>query len=67
MKYKITFILGAIALLTACSSAGPYVTNVSSDGDNGLNVEKCSVELNAFTGTISNHSCSSQHIKLSRQ
>lgn len=66
MKFKIGFVVGTIALLTGCSSAGPYVTNVSSDGNNGLNVEKCSVEFNSFTGTISNTNCSSQHIKLTK-
>jgi type IV secretion system protein VirB7 len=66
MKFKIGFVVGAISLLTGCSSAGPYVTNVSSDGNNGLNVEKCSVEFNSFTGTISNTNFSSQHIKLTR-
>jgi type IV secretion system protein VirB7 len=66
MKLKIGVILGIFAFLTGCSSAGPYVTNVSSDGNNGLNVEKCSVEFNSFTGTISNTNCSSQHIKLTR-
>ncbi|MGX9522490.1 hypothetical protein ACWX0P_27345 [Vibrio mediterranei] len=47
-----------------CSSAGPYVTDISSDGEGGVNVTKCSVEFNAFTSTVSNHDCTARHILL---
>ena len=50
--------------LGACTTAGPYVTNISSDGNYGLTVEKCQVHMNAFMGTVSNGDCSSQNIKL---
>jgi type IV secretion system protein VirB7 len=50
--------------LSACTTAGPYVTNISSDGNNGLNIEKCAVKLNAFMGTVSTTECTAQHIKL---
>lgn len=59
--------LGVIILgffVSACTTAGPYVTNISSDGDNGLNIEKCAVKLNAFMGTVSTAECTSQHLKL---
>lgn len=56
-------ILAALAAFCcACSSAGPYVTNISSDGANGLNIEKCSVQFNAFMGTVSNNECNVQKI-----
>ena len=60
-------ILGIILVgssLCACTTAGPYVTNISSDGNNGLNIEKCAVKLNAFMGTVSTTECTSQHLKL---
>ena len=50
--------------LVGCTTAGPYVTNISSDGRSGLNVEKCTVKLNAFMGTVSNGDCTSQSIQV---
>ncbi|MTI72594.1 MAG: hypothetical protein FH747_03195 [Stenotrophomonas sp.] len=58
--------LVSVIALSGCTTAGPYVTNISSDGDNGLNVEKCAVKLNAFMGTVSTTECTSQHIRLRR-
>lgn len=55
-------LLAAVIALVGCSSAGPYVTNISSDGANGLNIEKCAVQFNAFMGTVSNNECSVQKI-----
>ncbi|MDP2203991.1 MAG: hypothetical protein Q8K07_18385 [Methylicorpusculum sp.] len=65
MKFLLT--LTAVASLTGCTTAGPYVTNISSDGDNGLNIEKCKVELNAFLGVVNTGECSNSNIKLSRE
>ena len=48
------------------TTAGPYVTNISSDGRNGLNIEKCAVKMNAFMGTVSTSECTSQNVQLSR-
>lgn len=60
-----TLLLAATSLaLCACTTAGPYVTNISSDGNYGLTVEKCSVHMNAFMGTVSTGDCTSQNIKL---
>ena len=53
-----------IGFLTACTTAGPYVTSISSDGNDGLNVEKCMVQMNAHMSTVSTVSCTSSHIKL---
>jgi type IV secretion system protein VirB7 len=60
------FALASCTVLAGCSTAGPYVTNISSDGDNGVNVEKCAVKFNSFTGTVSTGDCTSQHIRLRR-
>ena len=64
MKNVIMSILLAMSL-TACTTAGPYVTNISSDGKGGLNIEKCGVKMNGFTGTVSTSECTSQQIQLS--
>ena len=58
--------LFVVVSVSACTTAGPYVTNISSDGNNGLSIEKCGVKMNAFTGTVSTSDCTSQHITLSR-
>ncbi|MHC5127084.1 hypothetical protein ACYST8_13590 [Pseudomonas inefficax] len=58
--------LSLAATLAGCTTAGPYVTNISSDGRNGLNIEKCAVKLNAFMGTVSTTECTSQNLRLSR-
>lgn len=50
---KMLWVVLIIALLFGCSSAGPYVTNISSDGKCNLIVEKNTVNMNAFTGNIS--------------
>ena len=41
------------ALVGGCTSAGPFVTNISSDGKGNLIVEKNTVRMNAFMGTVS--------------
>ncbi len=53
-----------VIALTACTTAGPYVTNISSDGNNGLNIEKCQIKADAYMGTISTTGCTSSHINL---
>ena len=63
MKKVIMSMVLAISL-TACTTAGPYVTNISSDGNGGLNIEKCGVKMNAFMGTVSTSACTAQNIKL---
>ena len=51
-----------VALLGACTNAGPFVTNISADGNNGLVIEKCQVHMNAFMGTVSNDNCTTTQI-----
>ncbi len=52
MKKFILPILAA-AVLSGCTTAGPFVTNISSDGKGNLVVEKNTVHMNPFTGAIS--------------
>ncbi len=63
MKKIITCVFIVLSV-SACSSAGPYVTNISSDGNNGINIEKCKVHFNSFTGNVSTGVCTTQSIKL---
>ncbi|MCX5795940.1 MAG: hypothetical protein NTY77_10635 [Elusimicrobia bacterium] len=60
----------ALALLAAalcsCSTAGPYVTNISSNGAGMLTIEKCMAHLNAFTGVINNSDCTSTQIQVAK-
>jgi hypothetical protein len=43
----------AVATLAGCSTAGPFVTSVSSDGKGDIIVQKSYVHCNGFTGVIS--------------
>jgi hypothetical protein len=61
---KLLLTIFAVAVISGCSNAGPFVTNVSSDGNNGLNIEKCSVHYNSFTGNVSTGQCSTTYVKL---
>jgi hypothetical protein len=65
MTLKI-IVLGLLAVLAGCTTAGPYVTNISSDGRNGLTIEKCAVKMNSFMGTVSTADCTTQNVQLSR-
>ncbi len=49
----ITAITAAASILTGCSTAGPFVTSISSDGRGGLIIEKNTVHFNWITQVIS--------------
>lgn len=66
MKKSLVGLVVLVSVLVGCSTAGPYITSISSDGRNGLNIEKCSVQMNAFMGTVSNTDCTTQNVQLSR-
>lgn len=51
-------------LVVGCSTAGPFVTSISSDGRGGLIVEKSMVTYNSFTGTVSNENTTTTTIRL---
>ena len=61
---KLLCLVVLCAAFAGCTMAGPYVTNVSSDGQGGLNIERCAVKMNAFMGVISTGDCTSSHLRL---
>ena len=66
MTKKITLLitLAAVAILSGCTTAGPFVTNISSDGQGNLIVEKSMVKMNAFMGTVSNEGHTTTRLKV---
>ena len=58
---KKAFLLSFL-LLSACTTAVPFVTNISQNKDGTLTLEKCQVEHNAFTGAISTTNCTSSKV-----
>jgi len=56
-------LLLVVILLAGCSTAGPFVSGISSDGKGGLIIQKGYVEMNGFTGTISNKEAGESTIK----
>ena len=63
MKKLIAAALLALGL-SACTNAGPFVTSISSDGNNGLTVQKCPLHMNPVMGTVSNENCTNTQIRL---
>jgi type IV secretion system protein VirB7 len=45
--------IAAMTLAGCTTSAGPFVTSISSDGKGNLVIEKNTVDVNGFTGTVS--------------
>lgn len=64
MKHARTAIAAFALLATGCTTAGPFVTSISSDGRGGLIVEKSMVKYNSFMGTVSNENTTTTTIKL---
>ena len=63
MKTKLVVV--ALSLFAcSCSTAGPFITNISSDGKGNLVIEKSMVRMNAFTGTVSNTEPTTSTIRL---
>jgi type IV secretion system protein VirB7 len=52
------------ALAGCASQAGPFVTNISSNGDGGIVVEKCMVNLNRALNTVEAADCNNHDIQL---
>lgn len=64
---KILLALFALGSLQGCiSRAGPYVTNISNDGDGFITVERCMAKFDPWMSTVTNDSCHSTHIRLSQ-
>jgi len=60
----LVILLFVCVMLAGCSTAGPFVTNISSDGQGGLVIEKTMVEYNAFLGTVSDKDATSATIQV---
>lgn len=61
----VSLALATIALAGCSSKAGPFVTNISSDGRGGLTVEKCMVRLDRTINTVESSDCTNTSIALS--
>lgn len=60
---KLRHLLIPITLLAgSCTTAGPFVTSISSDGQGNLVIEKSMVKFNAFMGTVSNESTTTHKV-----
>lgn len=46
-----------------CSTAGPFVTNVSQDVQGNIIIEKCSLEYNAWISTVNSIDCQTYTLK----
>lgn len=53
-----------IIIVSGCTTAGPFVTNISSDGHGSLIIEKSRVKMNAFMGTVSNEGGTTTTIRI---
>jgi len=61
-------IVTALLLLASggCSSAGPFVSSISSDGRGGLNIEKQKVEYNWLLGVVTTTETTTSNIQLAQ-
>jgi len=66
MKYYIVLMVLVMFFITlaGCTTAGPFVTNISSDGRGNLNIEKAKVQFNSFMGVVSTTETTSTNIKI---
>ena len=63
MRTRLSIISLAL-LASSCTTAGPFVTSISSDGRGNLIIEKSMVKMDAFMGTVSNEGATTTTIKL---
>lgn len=61
----VSLVITAITMTGCSSKAGPFVTNISSDGRGGLVVEKCMVRLDRTINTVESSDCTNTSIALS--
>lgn len=61
MKYF--WITSMLVFLGGCSTAGPFVTGISSDGRGGLIIQKGYAEYNYFLGVLGNKEAGQSTIK----
>jgi hypothetical protein len=65
VRKSIALLIISAVLVSCTSKAGPFVTNISSDGAGGIVVEKCMVSLQRQISTMENSDCTNSNIKLS--
>lgn len=61
---KILYLLLVIFLISGCSTAGPFVTNVSTDGRGNLIIEKQTLVHDGFAGIISTKDLTTSTIQI---
>jgi len=61
---RILFLSALTILMSGCTTAGPFVSNISSDGRGGLNIEKQKVEYNMLFGVVSTTETTTTNIQL---
>lgn len=64
---KLVWVIAVLWLMGCASHAGPYVTNISSDGRGGLNVEKCMAKFDPWMSTVNNDQCASTNIRVGQE
>jgi len=55
-----------LVTLAGCTTAGPFVSNISADGRGGINIEKQKVQFNAFLGVVGNTETTNTNIQLTQ-
>jgi len=63
-KVACLVVIVGIIIVSGCTTAGPFVTNISSDGQGNLIIEKSRVKMNAFMGTVSNEGGTTTTIRI---
>ncbi len=59
-------LLGIVFVVGCVSTAGPFITSISSDGKGGLIISKGYVELNGWTGALQNKDAGTTTIKITQ-
>lgn len=66
MKKVFLLVVSILFVISGCTTAGPFVTNISSDGKGGLNIEKSRVKLNYWTNGLETCDTTNSSIQLSQ-
>lgn len=61
---RLLMICVAMIAVAGCSTVGPYVTNISSDGNGNVVVEKSMIEYNGLLGTFQSKDVTTSTIKI---
>ena len=61
---KLYFLIGLLLVSGCASHAGPFVTNISNDGDGNLTIEKCMTRFDPWMGVVNNSDCNNVKLKI---